>query len=499
MTGTSIKDVFMDQLSQIKGLEYASNVIYWDLTTGAGSRGVKPRSAALGILSSKIQELMISETFVKGLEALEKDIENLEPVEAQIVAQARYKYERIAKIPPDAYRAYNTLVSEATIIWEEAKRDNDFNLFAPYLKKIVAYKREFADYLGYEDHPYNAHIEDFERGMNVKVLDAFFEELRETVVPLVKAIENCPQPEDDFLYLNYNLEGQKHLALDLLETIGFDMSAGELRESEHPFTMTLAIDDVRLTTHYYPENLTSALFSTIHEGGHGIYEQNFASEIAGTILADGASSGIHESQSRFYENNLGRSPSFWKYFYPKLQKAYKKQLDRVNQEMFVKAINKSGPSFIRIEADELTYPLHIMVRYELEKALIEGSLEVEDLPSAWNEKMTAYLGVTPPTDTLGVLQDVHWSDGLFGYFPSYALGTAYAAQIQHALSKDIDVETALESGDFSQIKTWLGEKIHAHGLRKTAPELIELATGEPFKAEYYTRYLKDKYSALYNL
>ncbi len=496
---TSSRISLMDKLDQIKGLEYAASVVYWDMTTGAGGRGVKARSSALGILSSKVQELMVSEAFLNDLKTLEDNQSDLSTMDAQIIKEARYKYDRISKIPAEEYRAYAELTSEATVVWERAKNTNDFKMFEPYLKKIVAFKRKFADYFGYEGHPYDAHIEDFERGMTVAVLDKFFAELRKTVVPLVKAIAECEQPADDFLYLNYNADGQRMLANELLQTIGFDLNAGELKESEHPFTMGLAVDDVRLTTHYYTDNLTSAMFSTIHEGGHGIYEQNFSNEIAGTLLADGASAGLHESQSRLYENNLGRSASFWKHFYPKLQSAYMKQLDRVSLDLFLKAINKSVPSFIRVEADELTYPLHIMVRYELEKALVEGSLEVEALPKAWNEKMEAYLGIVPPTDKLGVLQDVHWSDGLFGYFPSYALGTAYAAQIQNALSRALDVDECLEKGDMGPIKAWLNENIHQYGLTKTAVEIIEEATGEPFSASYYTEYLKLKYTKLYNL
>ena len=496
----SVKESFLDRLSQIKGLEYAGNIVYWDLATGAGARGMNTRSKAFGVLSSHVQMIMTSEAFLSELEILEEGIDQLEALDAQIVKEARYQLDRISKIPPEAFRAYTELTSKASVVWEEAKEKADFDLFAPYLEKIVAFKRRFSDYFGYEDHPYNAHLEEFERGMTVKILDVFFAELKETIVPIVKAIgEKNQHPMDDFLFLSYPMDKQKKLSDRLLQTIGFDVQAGELKESEHPFTMGLDVSDVRLTTHFYQNHLTSAMFSTIHEGGHGIYEQNFGEDIAGTILADGTSAGIHESQSRLFENNFGRSKAFWSHFYPNLQGAFKKQLDRVGLDMFVKAINKSVPSFIRVEADELTYSLHIMVRYELEKALIEGSLEVKDLKEAWNNKMKEYLGIVPETDDLGVLQDVHWSDGLFGYFPSYALGTAYAAQIFEALKKDIDVETCLTSGNFAPINTWLNEKIHKYGLRKTANEVIELATGEAFDAKYYTDYLKNKFTDLYDL
>jgi len=490
----------MDRLSQIRGLEYAGNVVYWDLATGTGSRGIDARSRAFGVLSAQSQIMMTSEAFLSELEILEQGLDRLDTNDVLIVKEARYQLDRISKIPVNEYRAYTELTSKATVIWEEAKANSDFESFEPYLEKIVAFKRKFSDYFGYDEHPYDAHLEDFERGMTVKTLDEFFSELKETIVPIVKAIgEKNEQPIDDFLYLSYPVEGQKNISENILYSIGFDQMAGELKESEHPFTMGLDVSDVRLTTHYYQNHLTSALFSTIHEGGHGIYEQNFSSDIVGTILADGTSAGIHESQSRLYENNLGRSEAFWSYFYPKLQSKFKKQLDRVSLSLFVEAINKSEPSLIRVEADELTYSLHIMVRYELEKALIEGTLEVKDLKEAWNEKMASYLGVIPDNDSNGILQDVHWSDGLFGYFPSYALGNAYAAQIEIALKKEVDVDACLRSGDFDLIKDWLTEHVHQYGLTKTADEIIQIASGEPFDAKYYAEYLKNKFSNLYNL
>ncbi len=496
----AVKNSFMDRLSQIKGLEYAGNIVYWDLATGAGSRGIDARSRSFGVLSSQAQIMMTSEDSIKDLVFLESHMDQLDEKDVLIIKEARYQLDRISKIPVDEYRAYTELTSKSTVVWEEAKEKSDFEMFAPYLEKIVAYKRKFSDYFGYQDHPYNAHLEDFERGMTVKTLDVFFSELKETIVAIVKAIgEKNQQPMDDFLFLSYPVENQKLVAENILYSMGFDKTAGELKESEHPFTMGLDVDDVRLTTHYYQNHLTSALFSTIHEGGHGIYEQNFAEDIAGTILADGTSAGIHESQSRLYENNLGRSEAFWSYFYPDLQTKFKKQLDRVSLPLFISAINKAEPSFIRVEADELTYSLHIMVRYELEKALIEGSLEVKDLKQAWNDKMKDYLGIVPETDAKGVLQDVHWSDGLFGYFPSYALGNAYAAQIEIALKKAVDVDVCLASGQFDPIKEWLTEHVHKYGMTKTADEVIEIACGETFNAKYYAEYLKNKFTKLYNL
>ena len=269
-----------------------------------------------------------------------------------------------------------------------------------------------------------------------------------------------------------------------------------LKESEHPFTLDIGSDDVRLTTHYYEDNLMSGLLSTIHEGGHGIYEQGVSRDYAFTLLEGGVSMAVHESQSRFFENLIGRSEAYVGYILPKL-KSYFPQLQDVSPEDFYKAINIAGPSLIRIEADELTYTLHIIIRYEIEKALIAGEIEVEDLPAIWNEKYQAYLGMTPQTDSEGVLQDSHWASGLFGYFPSYALGTAYASQILHAMEQDLDFEACVEKGDFKPIVGWLNEKIHQYGALKSPGELMKEATGEDLNPQYFTTYLKKKFKTIY--
>ncbi len=493
-------ETFHAEIEKMKAFGYAGAMVYWDLSTGAAHLAPQTRSKALGTLSAVRHEIMLSDETKEVMAVLEANKDQLSDIDRMQVEEVRRTIDKIEKIPTKEFREYVELTTKSQMVWEKAKHANDWASFAPYLEKIITFKRKFADYMGWEDHPYNAHLDDFERGMTVTKLDDFFATLKKTIVPLVHQIKASQTAiDDDFLYLNYPTDKQAAFSNHVLESIGFDLSKGMLKESEHPFTMGLCINDVRLTTHYYPEHVTSAIFSTIHEGGHGIYEQNFDEKLDGTVLADGTTAGIHESQSRLYENNIGRSLAFWIKFYPMLQKDFKKQLDGVSVDMFHRAINVSRPSFIRVEADELTYSLHIMVRYEIEKGLMEGKYEVENLPQIWNTKMEEYLGITPPDDKHGVLQDVHWSDGLFGYFPSYALGNAYAAQIDAKMRGDLDVDSLVEAGDFDPIRAWLTERVHQYGLTKRAEEIIEIATGEALNPDYYAQYLTKKYTDIYQL
>jgi carboxypeptidase Taq len=373
-------------------------------------------------------------------------------------------------------------------------------MFKPYLTEVVDYLLKFADYRGFDGHPYNLYIGDFEDGMTVDQLDVFFAELKARIVPLLSKIAaKNKQIETSFLFEHYPVNLQDELSRDVLKMIGFDLERGQLKESVHPFTMGVDIDDVRLTTHYYENDFSSAFFSTAHEGGHAIYEQNIDKKLQGTPLATGTSNGIHESQSRIYENNFCRSESFLEFLFPILKEKFEIQLEGVSSQMFYEAINRVEPSLIRVEADELTYSLHIMLRYEIELALISRQISVDELPDVWNEKVKAYLGIVPPDDARGVLQDVHWSEGLFGYFPTYALGSAYAAQLAHYMGREIDIEACLADGDFKPLTKWLNEKVHQYGSLKKPNELIEMITGERLNSKYYCDYLELKYSKLYGL
>ncbi|MGL5544850.1 MAG: carboxypeptidase M32, partial [Cetobacterium sp.] len=404
---------------------------------------------------------------------------------------------KIKVIPAEEYKAYSELTAKAQGIWEVAREKNDFESFAPVLEEIFNFNKKFIQYRNLEGDIYSTILNDYEKGMSVEKLDSFFEELKNEIVPLLKDIKS--RDREFSKKINFKVEKieQKKFSEEMLKYIGFSLDRGVLSESAHPFTLTVDKNDVRLTTRYFEELPFSSIYSTIHEGGHGIYEQNIADELKDTLLADGASMGIHESQSRFYENVIGRSREFWYGLLSKSKYRYS-EIDNLSLDEIYKAVNEVSPSLIRVEADELTYSLHIMVRYEIEKGILSEQYQIKDLPRIWNEKMEEYLGVVPETYSEGVLQDVHWSCGLIGYFPSYALGNVYSVQILRAMKKEINIEGALERGELKEIKKWLENKIHRHGKLKTPKELMMLVTGEELNPDYYIEYLKEKYRKIYD-
>ncbi len=483
---------------------YISGLIGWDSAASPSPRkGYDKKYQYAGILAGEAYKIVTDTSLREIVFSASQEVDQIQDVKAKaMVREWKKTIERMEKIPKEEYTAYVELLGKSEMAWEVAKEENDFDGFVPYYEAIFAYQRKFADYYGYEGHPYNALLEDFEPGMTVEKLDRFFSELRSEVVPLLQKImiakEKSPKTFE-FTSKYVSKQAQDQFSRRLLNHIRYDLERGMLAESEHPFTNGLTQNDVRITTHYMENQFLSAIFSTAHEGGHGIYEQEQDEALEDMGLRNGASSAIHESQSRMYENVFGRSKEFWVYLYPELQKLYGEALEGIDLDEFHKAINEVNPSLIRIEADELTYPLHIMVRYEIEKALIEGKVAVSDLSKVWNEKYEAYLGVVSDTHSEGVLQDVHWGAGLVGYFPSYALGNAYAAQLLAYMQKAFDVFGDLEKGNFERIHQWLGEKIHQHGMVYLPEELIEKATGEPFNPSYYVNYLKEKYAKVYDL
>lgn len=414
---------------------------------------------------------------------------------------AKKEYEENKKIPEAEYKEYVILCSKAETAWEEAKGKSDFSLFSPYLEQLIEFNKRFITYWGYQEHPYDALLDLFEPGVTVKVLDQLFAELKEAIIPLVKQVTaSGNKPDTSFITKAFPKEKQKELSLYFLQELGYDFDGGRLDETVHPFATTLNRGDVRVTTRYDEKDFRTAIFGTIHECGHAIYEQNIDEALSGTNLSDGASMGIHESQSLFYENFIGRNKHFWTPYYKKIQEASPVQFKDISLDDFVRAINESKPSFIRVEADELTYPLHIIIRYEIEKAIFSNEVSVEDLPSLWNQKYQDYLGITPQTDAEGILQDVHWAGGDFGYFPSYALGYMYAAQLKQKMLEDLpEFDALLERGEFHPIKQWLTEKVHIHGKRKKPLDIIKDATGEELNVRYLIDYLSNKYSNLYLL
>jgi len=492
---------FLELVKRIRYYNDALAVMFWDLRTGAPKKGVTQRSEVIGMMSEEIYKLSTSEEMEKYLLYFEAPARSgeLGDMLKTIVKECRREFDRYRKIPSNRYKEYVILISNAEAVWEDAKNSNDFQMFRPYLEKIVRFNQEFIGLWGYQGNKYNTLLDINEPGMTVEKLDAIFNQLRTRIVPLAAKINASKRAQEpDILSQHYDIKKQEEFSLYVLKEMGYDFEAGRLDESEHPFTIGINPGDVRITTHYYPEDLASALMSSMHEGGHALYEQNISSELYGTPLCTGASMGIHESQSRFWENIIGRSKGFWEHYYGELQKIFPEQLSEVSLDSFYKAINRVQPSLIRVEADEVTYNLHVMIRYEIEKALINGEIEVADLPEVWNSKMKEYLGVVPSNDTKGVLQDVHWAGGSFGYFPSYTLGNIYAAQIYNTAKKEIaDFDKLIAEGELVKIKQWLTNKVYQYGKLMEPEELIVRITGEAIDPRYLTDYLENKYKNIY--
>ena len=480
-------------------LSHAMNMIVYDAATAAPKNTAEGRGHTLGILSEYMYELIADPENKKLLAYLREHKDELTLEENREVALMEKTCSQLSRIPQNEYTEYEMLLNDAQTVWEKAKNENDFPAFAPYLEKIVAFNRKFAGYYNAELLPYDALLNEYEEGITMEVLDAFFEKLRTAIVPLLEKIRHAEPIDDSFLSRHYPADAQKACAEYLMEVLQIDRGYCGLAESEHPFTDNFNNKDVRITTHFYENNLTSALYSVIHEGGHAIYELACDDKYTRTALAGGVSMGIHESQSRFFENIIGRSEPFVLAIYPKIKEYFPEQLADISAEDFYRAVNKAEPSLIRTEADELTYCLHVMVRYELEKQLIAGTLSVYDLPREWNRLYQEYLGVDVPDDTRGCLQDTHWSGGSFGYFPSYALGSAYGAQMLCTMKKDLgDLTERLSRADLTDIKAWLATHIHRHASLYTPSELLEKTCGA-FDPTYYTRYLTEKFTALYHL
>ncbi|MBY6087652.1 carboxypeptidase M32 [Priestia flexa] len=494
---------FHELMKKIKSYHEAMGVMYWDLRTGAPKKGVEQRSEVIGMLSSEAFKLSVSNEMASFIQQLTTDTAQnyISHTTKKAVKECQKEYELNKKIPADEYKEYVILTSKAESVWEEAKGKADFQMFQPYLEKIVAFNQKFVEYWGYEGNKYNRLLDLFEPGMTVEILDNVFGQLRNRIVPLVQKIAASPnKPETGFLFETFPKNKQREFSLAILKELGYDFEAGRLDETVHPFATGLNPGDVRITTKYDEKDFRTAIFGTIHECGHALYEQNISEDLVGTVLCEGASMGIHESQSLFYEKFVGKNFSFWKRNYDVIKQYSSGQFENVSLEDFYRAINQSQPSLIRIEADELTYPLHIMIRYEIEKGLINGDIEVKDLPGIWNDKYEEYLGIRPNHDGEGVLQDVHWAGGSFGYFPSYALGYMYAAQFKNAMVKDLpDYDELLETGDVKAITNWLTYHIHQYGKTKKPLEILHDVTGEGLNVNYLIDYLEKKYTEVYSL
>lgn len=499
---TTTIDNFKAYVKRMKQLDEAISVIIWDLRTGAPKKGVEQRSNVLGMLSGDLFKMSVSEEMGGYLAELTKPevLDALDEVTRASVLERQKEYDRSNKIPPHKYEEYVVLTSKSEYAWQDAKANNDFESFRPYLEQIVATLGEFIEIWGYGENKYDTLLDQYEPGMTVAKIDEIFKPLRERTVALVKAIGNQEQVRRDFLAQDFPKATQREFCEFILGQLQYDFDAGRLDESAHPFAVGLNPGDVRVTTRFRPDDMQSSLFGTIHECGHAMYEQNISSDLIGTFLCTGASMGIHESQSRFWENMIGRSREFWNRYYQDLTERFPEQFANVSVEEFYKAVNLVEPSLIRVDADELTYNLHIMIRYEIEKDLINGVITVGDLPRIWEEKMEEYLGIRPGSYGTGVLQDIHWAGGAFGYFPSYSLGNIYAAQFEAALRREIpDYKARVEAGDLTEIKAWMTERVYRHGKMLQPAEIIKAATHEEINAEHLIAYLEQKFQSIYNL
>ncbi|MBQ1704551.1 MAG: carboxypeptidase M32 [Clostridia bacterium] len=494
--------IALEKLDELQKKMYAygaaNSALYLDSVTVAPKDTSEGRGVAMGILAGEEHKLFASPETGELLDCLESNRDKLDARQARQTELLRRSYTQLSRIPADEYMEYAMLTNEASDVWHRAKEQNDFELFRPVLEKLVAFNRKFAGYYDSTKAPYDALLNEYERGMTMEKLDAFFAALREKIVPVIRAVGEKPQIDDGFLHKHYPVEIQRKFSDYLMEVMGLDRAHCGIGETEHPFTLNFNSQDVRITTHYVEDSLAESMYSVVHEGGHALYERGVDPQNDYTVLAGGVSMGIHESQSRFYENLIGRSRPFVHAIFPRIRAFFPEQLKDVDAEMFYRAVNKAQPSLIRTEADELTYSLHIMVRYEIEKQLIGGTLAVGDIPAEWNRLYKEYLGIDVPDDKRGCLQDSHWSGGSFGYFPSYALGSAYGAQMLRNMEKDVDVWGSVGKGDLSPVTAWLREKVHQYGSLLEPAQIVENACGV-FDPTVYTDYLTEKYSELYGL
>ena len=492
---------YKEYRQKLLALQYVDFITSWDMQTEAPKDSAPMQAEVQGVLAEMQYKLTTDPVWQAEVERLYKARRSLDAVTRHEIVELKKTIDNTLKIPMEEYVEIQRITAEGYPVYVQAKQTGDFNLFKPYLAKIIEFSQKQTKWLQTEDKKgYDVLLDMYEPDYKQADYDAFFDVLREKLVPFVKKIASLPQLEDySFAKLEYPIEKQKEFCEYLRDVMCFDKNKGLMKESEHPFTSGWCNNDVRITNHYYLDNFVSSIFSCIHETGHATYEAQVDDSLQGTFMSGGASLGLHESQSRFYENVIGRSYAFWKKHYSKLKKTFPKQLRNVSLDTFYKYINTVECSFIRVEADELTYPLHIMLRYQIEKEIISGQLLVDDIPSRWNQLVEEYFGLKVPSDSLGCLQDVHWAYGNFGYFPTYALGSAIASQLYHHMSKSFNVEKSLKKGNTEKINKWLKKKIHQYGSSKYPKQIIKIATKGQFDPNYYVDYLIEKYSKIYNV
>jgi len=499
-----VQSLYQELISKYKECSVLGSVtglLHWDMQTVMPPKGTELRGEQLAALSGIVHSRITAPRMDELLTELEAHRGELDSDQQACMREIRRDQKRAVRIPQELVEEISRHSSACHEVWVKARANADFSSFAPYLEKMISLMRRQAEYLGYAGTPLDALIDQFEPDATAATFTRLFDEIKAANLPLLRKILDSPvKAERRFLEREYPADRQKQFGEDVMRRIGFDGDGGRLDTSVHPFCAGI-LGDVRITTRYNVNAPQQALFGIIHETGHALYEQGMDPAHFGTPLAEAVSYGLHESQSRLWENLIARSMPFWKCFWPRLKELFPAALSDVAVEQWVLAVNHVQPSLVRVEADELTYDLHIILRFEIERDLFSGKLSVSDLPRTWNRKMEEYLGVTPPNDGKeGVLQDVHWSGGSFGYFPSYSLGNIAAAQLWYAMRRDLpDIERKIASGAFDQVLAWLRTNVHRQGRRYTRDELMQRATGKPLGAADYSRYLTEKFSALYKL
>jgi len=486
---------------EVSALGAVNGLLNWDQETYMPPKGAASRADMCALVSGVSHDKLVADSMGELLEKAEREVQGLgAPAQANVREIGR-AFRRERKLPKELVTELSKTTSLSMQHWQKAKKENKFEEFAPWLEKIIGLKRKVADAVGFTTCAYDALLDEYEPAATAEALAPMFAGLKEALVPLVAAIAKSDRrPDATILTRPYPVEKQKEFSLAVIGAMGFDLEAGRLDVSAHPFCSGFSPKDVRLTTRFQPNDMRSALFGCMHEAGHGLYEQGLDPAHEWTPMASAVSLGIHESQSRLWENLVGRSRPFWTRWYPKLLETFPDTLAGTSFEEFYFAINDVRPSMIRVEADEVTYNLHILLRFELEQELLSGKVSISDLPSVWNARMEQYLGIKPATDSEGCLQDIHWSFGLFGYFPTYTLGNLYASQIFAAAQRDMpDLNERIAGGDMIPLRRWLEEKVHRKGMLLRPADLVTEVTGEAPTADHFTRYLTDKFGALYGV
>jgi carboxypeptidase Taq len=490
-------------LNKVERLGQASAVLDWDQQCYMPPGGAEARAEQQAVIGRLHHDLFTSDEVGTLLERSQAELNGAGPDsdDAALVVVTQREYDRETKVPGDLVAEFAKTTSLAHETWVHARKNNDFEHFRPTLEKIVELCRQVAEHRGYDDHIYDALMDPFEPGMTSAEVDQIFGDLRPTLVEMVKRIKDSSVKADgSIMTRTYPIDKQREICNDVVKLVGYDFENGRQDEAPHPFCTNFSNKDVRITTRFDEHYLPGSIFASLHEAGHAMYEQGSPDKFEGTPLAGGASLGFHESQSRMWENQVGRSKEFIGFYFPRLQKAFPDALGNVSAEDFRRAANKVEPSLIRVEADEVTYGLHIMLRYELEKMMLEGKVSFKDLPELWNTKMQDYIGVTPDSDANGVLQDVHWSSGILGYFPTYQLGNLISAQLWEKMNQDIsDIPDQMARGEFGQILDWLRKNVHQYGAKYFPKDLIVKATAKPLTSEPYNKYIESKYSEIYRL